>query len=109
MSQLDTFRPLAGSVGKSLTFSSVSSTSVNQAFDAAVVQYTRIRIYNSALPSSGAIAFFRTGVGAQVATANDTPVPPGMIEVFGKGGDDNIAIIVPSGTATLYVTAGEGI
>lgn len=54
------------------------------------------------------LAFVRWGKGAQTATASDMPVPVGSIQTFGKEGADTVAAIAPAGTATIYVSPGEG-
>src|SRR2546430_240478 len=65
-----------------------------------------MRVFNS----SGAVAFFRTGVGDQLAVATDTPLAPNSVEVFTvPEGHDCFACILASSTGTIYVTRGEGL
>jgi len=64
---------------------------------------TAIMVYNAGTVP----AFVRWGTGLQSATINDMPVPPGVNMMFGKAAaNDFFAVILPSGTATVYVTLG---
>lgn len=67
-----------------------------------------MRVYNA-----GAAALcWSQGAGSATATAADTPVPPGAVEVFGLQGDtDTIAAINLSGSTsiTAYFTPGQGL
>ena len=107
------FRPSQGTT-KTL---SATGTSGNVTFDAKDVSastanagtiggHSVIRAYNAGT----AIVFVRWGVGAQTATTADMPLIPGVVEVFSKAWqDDTFAGITGSGTATVYVTPGEGV
>lgn len=56
-----------------------------------------------------ATAFVRWGNGAQTALVTDLPILSGTVEVFSKTDNvDTVAAITSSGTATLYITCGEG-
>lgn len=84
---------------------SATTTSSSASFTAATgVLVTQMRVYNAGTD----LVFIRWGVGAQTAVATDTPIPSGAIEVFNKGLADTVAVIASTGTATVYVTAGEG-
>lgn len=54
------------------------------------------------------LAFVRMGVSGQTAVATDMPLPVGNTEVFCKGLADTLAAICAAGSATVYVTSGEG-
>lgn len=54
------------------------------------------------------IAFFRMGDAAQTAVATDFPLLVNAVYLLTKGTASNFAAIAPAGTATVYVTAGEG-
>src|ERR1700749_4261560 len=54
------------------------------------------------------VAFFRYGLTAQTATANDFPLLPNAVYLLTVGPSNNFAVISPAGTATVYITAGEG-
>jgi hypothetical protein len=68
--------------------------------------YPIIRVYNAGT----AVVKLKWGSGAQTATTSDytVAVAPGAIEAFTKGGADNVAAIMDSGTATVYVNVGVG-
>ncbi len=70
---------------------------------------TALRIYNS----GAVIVFVRVGGSTVTAAATDMPIPAGGVETFTVKNDDGapkyVAAITLSSTATLYVTAGEGI
>lgn len=54
------------------------------------------------------VAFLRYGTTAQTATANDFPLLPNIAYTLCIGPANNFAVISPAGTATVYITAGEG-
>lgn len=56
------------------------------------------------------IAFFRTGTSAQTALVTDTPILPSSYEVFTVPQNTThfAAICAAAGTATIYITVGEG-
>lgn len=54
------------------------------------------------------LAFVRWGVGAQTAVITDMPMPVGTVQIFSKGVSDTLAAVCASGSATIYVTSGEG-
>lgn len=98
---LDPFRPVAfDTTGATKTLSG----STNSSF-VTLLSQRQIRFYNA-----GSVpVFVRWGVGAQTAVAaTDMPIAPGAIEVFSKGDADTLAGITASGTATVYITAGDG-
>jgi|GEM_PF-1958474 len=85
------------------TQSSAVTTSNTQA--TLPVNSGQVRFYNEG-PN---VARVRWGVGAQTATATDTPLAPGAIEVLTKPPEAvNLAYICTTGTATVHATAGEG-
>jgi len=53
-------------------------------------------------------AFLRYGASAQTATAADFPLLPNVVYLLCTGPANNFALISPAGTATVYITAGEG-
>ena len=65
-----------------------------------------VLIYNAAT----SIAFFRLGAASGLtATASDTPVPPGARMLVDAGPFvRNAAVILSSGTGTVYFTLGDG-
>lgn len=78
-----------------------STTSATAAMDANALV---VRVYNS----GSVTAFIRFGRTTATATTSDMPLPPGAVETFSKGSYDVLAAITASGTATVYVTSGEG-
>jgi hypothetical protein len=65
-----------------------------------------LRIYNS---GSGA-AFVELGSSTVVATLSSLPIAPGAVEVItSNGAYTNAAVILASGTSTVYFTQGEGV
>lgn len=54
------------------------------------------------------MAFLRYGTTAQTATANDFPLLPNVVYLLCTGPANNFGVISPAGTATIYITAGEG-
>lgn len=81
----------------------VTATSSASAINADNAQ---IRFYNAG-PNK---CLVRWGTGAQTALTTDTPIAPGVTEIFSKAlGVNNVAAICDaSETATLFVTTGEG-
>lgn len=66
----------------------------------------QLRVYNSAT----GVAFWRVGNGAQTAVATDTFVAPGATEVFSIPPlIDNFAVILSTGTGTVYAQRGYGL
>jgi hypothetical protein len=83
----------------------VLSPTTNSNGDAIAPVNGRIRVYNA----GGSLAFLRTGIGAQTAETTDTPIPPGVVEVFSvPANHTHAAAICASGSATIYITAGKG-
>lgn len=68
---------------------------------------TTVRIDNA----SGQRAFFKFGIGSTTATTSDTPMEAGVTEVFTRDPNTatNIAVILATGSGTVYATVGEGI
>lgn len=90
--------------GPTLAFSATTS-SLNSAWAPGVAGNSPVvRIVNLG-PNA---AFVRTGKGAQTAAGTDVPIAPGATSTLLKGGDDNIAVVCPSGTAAVYATPGYG-
>lgn len=65
-----------------------------------------VLVYNA----SAATAFFRLGgTTGLTATTSDTPVPPGArMLVDGGAFISNAAVLLASGTGTVYFTLGDG-
>jgi hypothetical protein len=64
-----------------------------------------VRLYNAGT----ATAFVKFGDVTVTAATTNMPIPAGAIEAFRPpGASTHIAAITSSGTATLYVTSGEG-
>lgn len=65
-----------------------------------------VLVYNAA----GSTAFFRLGgASGLTASAADTPVPPGARMLVGAGPFvTNAAVVLTSGTGTVYFTLGDG-
>jgi hypothetical protein len=71
-----------------------------------------VSAYSSAVMITNAgtgTAFVRFGTGAQTATTADTPILPSMYYVLSKGQNTTVAVVCGTGTATVYVTTGEGL
>lgn len=86
---------------------SATTTSTSVSFSTIGVQNTELYLYNS----STSIAFATWGVGAQTATNTGTgsiALPPGSVQVFTKGNADTLAVIMSSGTGTIYAMTGLG-
>lgn len=90
-----------------------STSSQNQAFTQRDITnplngagMSAIRVANNAT----GVAFVRWGKGAQAAVAaTDDFVLPGEDIVFNMGyGNDNFAVILPTGTGNIYVGIGNG-
>jgi hypothetical protein len=56
-----------------------------------------------------ATAFLKFGDSTVEATTTDMPILSGATETFTKGAATHIAAITASGTATVYLTSGEGL
>ena len=70
---------------------------------------TSTRTIRIAAPSSNAqIAFVAFGDSTITSTTARMPILPGTVETFYTGTMTHVAHITASGTATLYVTPGEG-
>ena len=90
--------PLAFTPGSTVNIA--ATTSSNSATLAAGMV---VRVYNA-----GTVPVF-IKFGA-TATTSDTPIPPGIVEVFtDPSGATTVAAITASGTATVYFTSGQGI
>ncbi len=91
------FRP-AGTVG--VAASTATSTAVLAGGGHAVL------VYNEA----GATAFFKLGASSTLtATIADTPVPPGTRMLVDAGPFvKQAAVVLSSGTGTVYFTLGDG-
>lgn len=93
---------LAGGTAMSATTTSTSTT-----LSAIGVANTELYVYNSGTT----IGFATWGVGAQTATNTGTgsiALPPGSVQVFTKGNADTVAVIMSSGTGTIYIMTGLG-
>lgn len=84
--------------------STTSATGALPGFDATRVGST-VRVYNA----TASAAFFRSGAGAQTAVATDTFIAPGSTEVFSLApGVTDVAVILASGSGTVYFQRGGG-
>lgn len=82
-----------------------TNASASVTLSPAAIASNGIRVYNSGTVT----AFIRATTGASTAAiATDMPIPPGLVEVLSKGVCDTISGITASGSATLYLTPGEG-
>jgi len=54
------------------------------------------------------VAFLRYGTTPQTAVATDFPLLVNAVYLLTVGPSNNFAVISPAGTATVYITAGEG-
>jgi hypothetical protein len=97
MSDISPFR-----IGGSTVAVSCTTTSADETISGHKGQ---IVVYNA-----GTVAvFMRTGIGAQTAVTTDYPVAPGSTQTLSIPTNHNtVGAITGSGTATLYVTPGEG-
>lgn len=100
------FRPL-----KDLTdVIDVTTSSTGVTFDQQQAEGRQVRLYNA----GSATAFVRFGKGIETAVVStssqigDMAIPSGAIEVFNLDRNYAVSAITASGTATLYVTLGEG-
>lgn len=68
-----------------------------------------VRVYNA----GSATVFVKFGDTITTATTSNMPIPAGAVEVFSvqdsDGSANYVAAITASGSATVYVTTGEGI
>lgn len=82
---------------------SASTSSASQAINAPGA--TTVRICNT----TNAVAYVRSGDSTVSATANDTPILAGTVEVFAiNPGDTHVAAILASGTGTVNFLFGAG-
>jgi hypothetical protein len=91
--------------GATIALSATSSTPTPTAF---TPSNGRVRVYNA----GSVIAFLRSGIGSSdgTATTSHTPIAPGAVESFGvPANHTHISAITSSGTATVYVTVGDGV
>lgn len=84
----------------------ISATNVSSGitFPQSGAQSSVVRIFNSGLVT----IFVRATVGASTALTSDIPIAAGSVELFTKGNNDTISAITANGSATVYVTPGEG-
>jgi hypothetical protein len=91
------FRPAA-------TVSLSGSTSTSRVQITGTTGVGCYRLYNAGT----VVVFIKEGDGTVNAAVTDTPIAPGAIEVLSFA-NQYIAGITASGTATIYITAGDGI
>lgn len=85
---------------------SASTTSASATWTDADKSGDCLRIFNS----TAGVAFVRIGRGAQTATTADIPIAPNAAEVIGcNDNSDTVAVILSTGTGSVYATKGEGI
>ena len=80
---------------------SATTTSVN--FNSAKNGTSSVRLF-----CTTNTAFYNFGVGATTATVSSTPLPAGLIEIIDADNADTFAIFNSVGSATVYITPGEG-
>lgn len=91
------FKPNGDTVTLAATTTSASNSTL-PAFS------SQVRVY-----VKGSDVRLRFGAGSLTADASiDMPIAGGNTEVFTKNGATSVAVICESGTATVYVTPGEG-
>lgn len=88
----------------------VTATTARVAFSKPPLGEFQARLHNA----GGATVFFRVGDSTVEAATTDIPIPAGAVEIItvknlDADPDTHIAAITASGTATLYITTGEGI
>lgn len=84
---------------------SASTTSAGAALVGTTKSQDCVRIMND----TNSTAFVRFGAGSQTAVATDTPILAKSVELFGLDPDEtHVAVILGSGTGTVYVTTGKG-
>jgi len=82
-----------------------TGTSASVTLSSAGAANNGLRVYNSGTVT----AFIRATSGASTASVStDMPIPPGIVEILSKGQADTITGITNGGSATLYLTPGEG-
>jgi len=64
-----------------------------------------VLLYN---PPTNSLAFFKFGDSTVTATTSDTPLPPGAYAIFHAADATYIAVILASGTGSIYATSGFG-
>lgn len=101
LTQTNNFLPAFG--GLEAISATTSSTSATLA-GLEITACDTLVLYNAA----AALAYARWGVGAQTATTSDMPLPPGTLQVFNKGQADTVAVILASGSGTVYAMPGQG-
>lgn len=89
---------------------SVTTTSARAAVKQQPTGAHQLRLFNAGT----ATVFWAFGDGTAVATTGDMPLPAGAIEVLTLPNASNaptthVAAITASGTATLYMTTGQGL
>lgn len=82
----------------------IAATTTSARITALPANATQVRVYNAG-PNVARIAF---GGALVTATVTDMIIPVGVIEVFCKQGCTGAAAICETGTASVYVVAGEG-
>lgn len=91
-------------MGSTMTYAA-STTSLNKTIPPDVSSDCPcIRVFNE----GAATAYIRWGSGAQTATAADVPVGANSTAVFFIGQVQNIAVVLATGTANVYVTPCSG-
>lgn len=95
--------PFAPKSASTITITA-ETTSSAQVIDPGPGRCRRLRIYNAG-PN---LAFVEvTGSGGAVSSATGMPIPSGEITIVTATGS-HLAAVTTSGSATLYVTPGEG-
>lgn len=65
-----------------------------------------LRVFNN----TTAVAFLKYGLGTQTATTANIAIAPGAVEVIMIGeAADTVAVILSTGTGSVYLTKGSGL
>ncbi len=61
-------------------------------------------------PTSGSVCFVNFGDSSNVAINTDAPVLPGTYRIFGvPAAATHVAVLLDTGSGTIYVSCGDGI
>ena len=104
------FSPSGNAVTVSLSAGISTSAIQFKAPGTSIATLRRVRVFNGGTVPAF-VEFGGSAVTASVpsgSTGGGVPVAPGSIEMFTAAGADYVAAITSSGSATLYLTPGEG-
>lgn len=90
-------------LGGATTTVAASTTSADESIS--TKGRTQVLVTNAA----AALAYIKSGIGAQTATSADTPVLASSAQVFSiPSNHDTVAVLLASGTGNVYFTVGIG-